>query len=372
MAVTTDEPRGGGVADRAGTFMRLTGAVVSLGLMVGVSVWGYRLFVRDMTGVPVVRAMAGPMREAPAEPGGQIALHTGLAVNAVAALGGAAPPEDVLVLAPATAGLAPEDMEVQSVAEAGEVVAGDPGAFAVPPVQPGIVTVAAEAVPEGAGSGSMPAPEPAPLPAAVPETRMTAAEVLALADMIAAGAEPLTPLAPSPAAAGSPAPGTAAARVAEALAATAAAPEAGAGTEPAESVAAALLPSERISPDVPGVRVAWRPPARPGSVAVAGAQDPVPEAEPVSLIGPPVPAGTALVQLGAYETAEIAAADWVTLAERFADFMGGKERVIQAAESGGEAFVRLRASGFGDIAEANRFCAALIAEGARCVPVIEE
>ena len=74
----------------------------------------------------------------------------------------------------------------------------------------------------------------------------------------------------------------------------------------------------------------------------------------------------------AYETAEIAAADWTVLAERFADFMGGKVRVIQAAESGGEAFVRLRASGFADIEEANRFCAALIAEGARCVPVLSE
>jgi hypothetical protein len=353
MAVMTDEPLAGRAAGRAGAMMRLAGGAVSLALMVGVGVWGYRLFVRDMTGIPVVRAMAGPMREAPAEPGGQIALHTGLAVNAVAALGEAAPPEDVLMLAPATAGLAPEDMEVQSMAEAGEVMAGVPDAPQAQSDEAGLVPVSLRSGGDpapAAAAGAETAAEPVLL--AVPETPMTAAEVLALADMIAAGAEPLAPLAPLPVSAEVPeGPQDAAAAVTE-----------------TEGVAA---PVERISAEVPGVRVALRPPARPGSVARtpdgSGAG-----AEAASLISGPVPAGTPLVQLGAYETAEIAAADWTVLAERFADFMGGKARVIQAAESGGEAFVRLRASGFADIEEANRFCAALIAEGARCVPVLSE
>jgi hypothetical protein len=135
--------------------------------------------------------------------------------------------------------------------------------------------------------------------------------------------------------------------------------------------AAGALP-ERISPEVPGVRVAYRPPARPGTVAGAVPQQTASTATaPVEMTGP-IPAGTALVQLGAYQTAEIAAADWDVLAARFAEFMDGKSRVIQPAESGGEAFVRLRATGFTDIDDANRFCAVLIAEGARCIPVVVE
>lgn len=338
MAVMTDEPMGARAAARAGAVVRLAGAALSLALCVGVAVWGYRLFVRDVTGIPVVQAMQGPMREAPANPGGQIAVNTGLAVNAVAALGEAAPSEEVLVLAPPTPGLAPEDMEVQSLAEADEVMAGDPGTAGMD---------AAVAV----------------APAAMDGTPMTAAEVLALADTISAGAAPLAPLAAAPLPAE---PVT--------VAAEAALPSA----DGVEDVLAALAaetpaPVARIPADVPGVAVTYRPPARPGSIATASTAQPAAAVvQPVEVSTAPIPAGTALVQLGAYETAEIAAADWAALQQRFAAFMADKTRVIQPAESGGEAFVRLRATGFADIDDANRFCAVLMAEGARCIPVVAE
>jgi hypothetical protein len=51
-------------------------------LVVGLGVWGYKLAVRDVRGVPVIQAMDGPMRIAPEIPGGEIADHQGLAVNA--------------------------------------------------------------------------------------------------------------------------------------------------------------------------------------------------------------------------------------------------------------------------------------------------
>ncbi len=346
MAVMTDEAVGPRAAERAGAIVRLAGAAVSLSLVVGVGVWGYRLFVRDVTGIPVVQAMEGPMRQAPANPGGQIAVNTGLAVNAVAALGEAAPPEDTLMLAPATAGLTEEDLQVQSTAEAGEVVATD--VMATNPGAPQVTEAGVAAV-----------------PAALSETPMTAAEVLALADTIAAGAAPLTPLAEEPLA---PLPETAAPAAAPATA------PADGGVADVLAAVAAEAPPPRIADDVPGVRVAYRPPARPGTVAGMAAAAPQPAvatADTITLTDS-VPSGTALVQLGAYETAEIAAADWVTLSSRFAEFMEGKTRVIQPAESGGEAFVRLRATGFTDIDDANRFCAVLIAEGARCIPVVVE
>ena len=108
-------------APRAGSIVNYAGAAMSLALIVGVSFWGYKLIMRDVSGIPVVRAMEGEMRVLPDNPGGELAVHTGLAVNEVAAVGEAGGPEDRLVLAPATAGLAEEDLELQPMAEAGDV-----------------------------------------------------------------------------------------------------------------------------------------------------------------------------------------------------------------------------------------------------------
>jgi hypothetical protein len=49
--------------------------------------------------------------------------------------------------------------------------------------------------------------------------------------------------------------------------------------------------------------------------------------------------------------------------------MAGKGRVIEQASIGGSSFYRLRAEGFRDLADARRFCAALVAEDAECIPV---
>ncbi|MEZ5911910.1 MAG: SPOR domain-containing protein [Paracoccaceae bacterium] len=88
---------------------RWAGALTSVALVAGLGIWGYKLVMRDVTGIPVVRALEGPMRMAPADPGGEIAAHQGLAVNTIAAEGEAAPPPDRLVLAPPPVSLAFED-----------------------------------------------------------------------------------------------------------------------------------------------------------------------------------------------------------------------------------------------------------------------
>ena len=67
------------------------GAAVSLSLVVGLSVWAWQLTMRDVSGVPVIRALEGPMRIAPEDPGGSQAEHQGLAVNRIAAGEEAAP-----------------------------------------------------------------------------------------------------------------------------------------------------------------------------------------------------------------------------------------------------------------------------------------
>jgi hypothetical protein len=90
-------------------FMNWAGALMSLALVAGLGWWGYQLMVRDVTGVPVVRALEGPMRIAPDDPGGDLAAHQGLAVNAIAAVGNAEAPPDRVILAPAVPTLSDED-----------------------------------------------------------------------------------------------------------------------------------------------------------------------------------------------------------------------------------------------------------------------
>jgi hypothetical protein len=110
----------------------LTGAALSLALLAGVGVWGTKMVMRDVSGVPVVRATEGPMREAPADPGGDAAANQGLAVNAVAAEGTAAAPADRLVLAPPPLELSLEDVAplTQAVEAAGRAACRVDGACA--------------------------------------------------------------------------------------------------------------------------------------------------------------------------------------------------------------------------------------------------
>ena len=365
MADVSDGPVPGQVTARAGALVQFAGAAVSLALIIGVGVWGYKLWVRDVTGIPVVRAMEGPMREAPGNPGGDLGLHTGLSVNEVAAVGEAAPPEDRLVLAPPVVGLSEDDLMVMPTAEAGEFIVGDD--LTGPEVQTNVAGVALPEADLGLALQAVdPVVEPQPeeqtvaideaaligpqIPADVP---MTAEQVLALADQIAAGAEPLSDLAEGEAA-----------PVALAL-----------------DGAAAV---EVVPSSVPGVWRALRPAARPETLVVASVTPvtvpPVTvEADTgvvstgqgtVMLTSATIPVGTNLVQLGAYESPEIAAQEWDRLNARFSAFITGKERIIQEAATGGRTFFRLRAMGFADLADARRFCSALIAEEAACIPVV--
>ena len=295
------------------------GAVLSLGLVLGFCVWGYKLAVRDMSGIPVVRAMEGPMRVAPAEPGGTVSQHQGLSVNAVAADGVAGNPADRLVLAPRPIDLTLEDAAGSFAAPAAPVsgrAEGAPGLMiaaldpeAAPPVD-GIAAAIAEATEEDLLQLD------------------TTADVVPLAGSLDAG-----------------------------------------GTEAAPQV-------------LPGVMLAGviRPMPRPAHLG--GAPDPVfvstdataPTSAPVSLsvteIDPAtLAAGTRLVQLGAFDTTEAARAEWDKLSGRFGELMQGKARVVQAAQSGGRTFYRLRAQGFDSDSDARRFCAAFLENQAACIPV---
>lgn len=304
------------------------GALISAALIAGLGVWGYRLAVRDMSGVPVIRAMQGPSRMAPDDPGGDLARHVGLSVNAVAALGTAAPAPDQVVLAPRPAELDPADMPMAGLRP---LLRTTPTAEAEEPA-PEADTVAVAV--------AMPVPD---------SVSAEAARALALAEDLTS-------------AAAAPAPTEVAAEMTPAEAAPA-----------AEAAPEARPEAEVIPTSVPGVARSPRPLARPGTdliaeaaaLAVAEAMAPAPQLDldPASLA-----AGTRLVQLGAFDSADLARAEWDKVAVRFDTLMAGKRRVIQEAASGGRTFYRLRVEGFADVADARRFCAALVAEQTNCIP----
>ena len=283
----------------------LAGAVCSLALLVGFTVWGYRLAVRDVTGVPVIEAMEGPMRIAPDDPGGEIADHQGLAVNEVAAAGGAAAPPERLVLAPRPVELAPEDVA---------------GLADLPPLTR--------------------------LPVAAP------GEPVAAVDMALAAAPPVESASPTAVAVD--------AALSEAL---------GLPLDPQPETAPVEGPTVDLAAVDGAMTVSPRPRARPersaGSAEPQAAAIPAPpEVDPAT-----IPVGTRLVQFGAYDTTEEARAAWVQLAGQFGDLMADKSLVLQPAESGGRTFYRLRAHGFSGEDDARRFCSAFVVKDLICIPV---
>lgn len=313
---------GGGVTgvSSLGAVLNWAGAFVSLGLVVGMGVWAWQLAVRDVSEVPVVRALEGPMRIAPDDPGGTQAPNQGLAVNRIAEGAEAEPVPDQLVLAPP-----PMDLQDLGVAPPAEDATDETLALIDRVLSLGTRLEPAEA------------PAAAPLEDGVDVTFDVAA--------------PETPAAP-----------------------------------PVDTGASAL----RIIPaSVPGVAVSLRPVLRPAAIAQAATRvatsgsastaegvavtrdalgvspgDGVQEVAVTDLV-----AGTRLVQLGAFDSAEIARREWGRLASQFPDFLQGRPRVIEQASSGGQTFFRLRAAGFDDLNASRRFCAALVSRGAACIPV---
>ena len=288
--------------------INLAGGLTSLALVVGLGVWGYKLAVRDVNGVPVIQALDGPMRIAPADPGGEVADNQGLAVNTVAAVGIAAPPPEKLVLAPRPVELAPEDT-------AG--LGGTP--------MPGLSEASAPAVALTADADLALAAAPPTESADPTEVAVDAALAEALGEIPGEAAEvddlPLT----------------------EEIA------------EPAPEGAITVSPRPKARPDA---RQAVAAPTEAVAMAAVNEVDP-------STIAP----GTRLVQFGTFDTAEEARAEWVRLQGRFGELMAEKAMVVQPAESGGRTFYRLRAHGFEGEDDARRFCSAFVSENAVCIPV---
>lgn len=283
-------------------WLGLAGAATSMVLVGGIAVWGYQLMMRDVNGIPVVRALEGPMRVAPKDPGGERMAHQGLAVNQVAAAGEAGEIADTLTLAPPAPALLDQDLAR--------------------------ATLVAQPVPDLSD-----ATDDAVL-AALEDAGATEAADAGLVDTAVAGAE---------------------------------------------TVAAVSGTIKVIPTSVAGVKQSPRPTPRPARMirpagapeATLASAEATVEAETVEVTADSLPVGSRLVQLGAFESRDLARAEWARMAAKFDGVMAGKARVIQEASSGGKTFYRLRVAGFQDLADARRFCATLVADKSKplCVPV---
>jgi hypothetical protein len=305
--------------------VRIAGAVSSVALVASLGMWGYKIAVRDVMGIPVVRALEGAMRVAPAAPGGTVTAHQGLAVNDVAALGVATPLPDSLTLAPRAVELAADDaagLVVDDTLLTASAGLDDPATLVLPQASPEAVALAMADVGGEASARPSPVEVDVAAPGPVPEDAIAAA--------VAEAAAEVTVVAPA---------------------------------------TATLRPRQR--PD-DLVMVAVAAPTAPAAPAPTAAV--VTDTQDVSAVAPPeldpatLAVGTPLVQLGAFDTAEDARAEWAKLMGRFPD-LAGHAVVVQSATSGGQTFYRLRGADFASDDAARKFCTTLVAANAPCIPV---
>ncbi len=268
------------------------GALLSLGLVAAAGVWGYQLAMRDVNGIPVVRALETEGRIQPADPGGRQAAHQGLAVNEVQANGEATVLADQVILAPPPIDLLEGDQPVAAVIPASAPVQSAP--------RNSIEIAVANAVSQVEGQTDVAANTDGRIPASVPGISR------------------------------SPVPGLRPTLDLNSY-----------NRQPVEVVAAT---------DAAAVQLA----------AVASV-----DADPATIVP-----GTFLVQLGAFDSEDIARSQWDRISARYGDFFEGKQRVVQVSSRGGRDFYRLRASGFATMSDARQFCSEVIARSGNCIPVV--
>lgn len=460
-----DEDEGG-----FGPFATWFAAAAAIALVIGVSVWTYKLGQRDAMDVPIVRAIEGPSRVSPTDPGGTQMAHQGLSVNDVLEGGGVRSVADSVTTAPGEAGLREEDraqLELASLDEARRPTARPSIRRPAVATNEERVALAMEDVLDyaldNAGQGAARLPqigrdetvsaEPAVTPtpdqteevAAAPKSQInferptvtatapaeeadvegdTVREILLaikeeeaakpVVDAVEDGAEvlanvtgteintlpvqnatpaeaPVTtetvaevapepaPEAPKPVAEDVTASAEA---VAEKLQASAEAqlvlaglpvPPAGEGSiyAPARGTKPAQRPVRlaalATTTDVPSAAGTVTDATVPAPAIAAAAAAPAPSADNLDVI--PLPAGTRMIQIGAYGSEAIARQQWDRFSSLHGDVLGGKEHYVQRTNNSGKIFYRLRVAGYATKDESRGACDALSARGLPCITV---
>ncbi|MDE0212388.1 MAG: SPOR domain-containing protein [Boseongicola sp.] len=290
--------------------MNLAGALLSLLLIAGLATWGWQLWVRDVTGVPVIKALSGPMRVLPEDPGGLASENQGLTVNRIAEERTDATPERLVLVSEPVVLDEDEDLAMGALPGGADVGAG----VASPGDE---IEVEEEVVMIGE------------TPKFGPERANAVQEMAELSGTDLAVHEALAGIVTS------------------------------ASNVTGGTTGARLIPATvRLPPRRPeGLAASIAPAAEPGAGNVRSLE---------------IQPGTRLVQFGAFGDASAAHAEWERITSRFGDYMVGKQQVVQEVETDDRTFYRLRATGFVDLADARRFCSVLQADGADCIPVVQQ
>lgn len=271
------------------------GAVASIALIVGLVYWVFQLGTRNPNEIPIIRAMEGPARTQPENPGGSQASHQGLAVNAVQSDGTAEKSAETVVLAPQQPGLAAEDLAQKTLAQI------------QPMMRPAKVKAAPEKTPQqNVEDAIIAAVKEQPKPT-IQDPTLEVESIVISTQSIVISASKYAPL---------------------------------------QSAIPQNRPEGLLARITSATAVASRPEATSS-----------------------IPVGTRLVQLGAYDSAEIATKEWGKLIGKHGDLLADKKQLIQVATSGGREFYRLRAVGFDAAEDSRNLCAALLARGTPCIPV---
>lgn len=397
MSTDTGGSGGGGAGakpqddDRKfGPWLTGLGGVASIALILGVSVWTYKLGQRDAREVPVVAALEGPARVAPENAGGLQVAHQGHAVNTVLEGRGVEQVASAVRVAPADNDLTAEDAPASELSAlvASRMPQARPSAgtssvesLATSDNQQPLTPNGSVVVPSASVAGVTETLPPQTEIAAVetPQAPETVADpILTPADEIAAskpGVEAIE--APVDVAEGT---GIEAAEV---------------SPQPAELELASLGPLPPLgegSAYAPAVMVL--PQARPADLNVAMANavnaaletvlaestatpdivKPEPAEAPVqvaeaSLETIPLPAGTRMIQIGAYGSEAVARQQWDRLSSQHDDLLGTKEHFVQRTNNSGKVFYRLRVAGYASKSDTQSACAALSARGLPCITV---
>ena len=273
------------------------GAVLSLSLLAGAIGWSYKLVVRDINQIPIVRAQLGPLRVAPDNPGGLTAANQGLSVTQLA-VNEKPLSSDEINLAPA-AEILNEETSASLLREVDKLNQIDETYE--------IKEINAENTISLDGSSSAMKGE-------------TASKTESLVAQVAFSQKKV---------------------------------------EIENAVSLALSITSEFDPSLTSLR----PKTRPRSVQQN--RELIVSKEPMSKL----PIGSAIVQLGAFDSKSLAESEWRRFEKLLGSILAPKQMIIQKAESGGKIFYRLRASGFNDISDARQFCTA-ISDKVACIPVV--
>lgn len=321
------------IPDRA---RKLAGAAVFLGLVAALGLWSFRLGTRDATEVPIIKAMEGPSRVEPKDPGGLQAAHQGLEVNTVLA-GKPAPMPREAAATPPPASLAEED------APQGELVVSAPAALAERVVAEGGQLAGDEDLPmplqEATGAAEDTTEDGAPV---LGETPATAVAALAAGAAAAAGPRPMN--------------------------------------RPANLVVARPKKTEATASATPAKKPATTETAaakKPAVIEKAAEKTPTPKPAATTKVASAAPArevsgvrsGTRLVQLGAFDSEEITRRAWSQLVAKNPDLLSNKSLFVERTTANARVFYRLRVAGFDSSDQTRQMCESLRARGVACIPV---